>query len=246
MNNEEIIMRESEYFGYVNIYTDTSDRIININDNEIRITAPGFIVTYNSRIIFQLIYIYVDAYTIFGEMKAIDMALDWINYMQSIGNRFKYNIFCDNNPVTIILNKGLIKNETNKSDSPTKILGNIIVDKIKKSNALITIYYVPGHIPVNNGFGFSKHKKKFFEFNSVYHNNLKYVLNDQMIFEAATYNNVIDMTTRNYLFQNMNYIIQDLYNMDLSLILRNKNNPSIWPFQQKYDYNDNFFLPNSF
>ena len=85
------------YDDSINIFTVTSDKKINTSKfGELKLTCPGFVSTYKSRVLFQGADIYVDEYTIFGESKAIEMATNWcINFVNSTNYRGYFNIFSD-------------------------------------------------------------------------------------------------------------------------------------------------------
>ena len=238
----DIIQSNSDYYGYINIYTDASDKILKNNNNkEVRVTSPGFIATYGSRIVNQRNDILLNQYTIFGEIEAIKMALEWILYVRNhFGYIGKYNIFSDSNSVVIMINKKIkeIRESMGKklkqpaySPNTTKDSAYCIAYMIVMYGIDLTIYYVPSHIPIyNNNFkSYNKYKKKFIEFNKTYHSNLERVISDQMIFEAATFNNIIDIVTRNYLIQFIKPIEYDIkYNIPEN-ILFDKNNVLAWP-----------------
>lgn len=228
----------SNYYNSINIYTDTSDkRVKDIKGiDEIKLTCPGFIATYNSKILYQASLILIDEYTIVGEAKAIEMAINWIGYMITRGCRFRFNIFCDNFPVTILINN-VINNFSNtlKEDTVAKIICNNVARSIMLSTNSISVYYVPGHIEVKNNLeSINKYKKKFIEYNSKIHKNLDNVMDSLILFEAATFNNIIDLTTRNFLYQHIDQITEDLKSIpDLEVFIKNKNiNLIAWPFNE--------------
>jgi hypothetical protein len=68
--------------------------------------------------------------------------------------------------------------------------------------------------------------------NKRYHNELsKDIVNQYVVYEMATFNNMVDIMTRNYIFRNKEFIKNDIERAGESIALGgNKEIPIRWPF----------------
>ncbi len=218
------------YEDHINIFTDTSDKTIYTNKGAFKVTCPGFIATYEGRILNSGLEVYVDAETNFGEAKAVELATRWIQYTLSksyVGKQF--NIFSDSltvvaticNYVNLWRNEALkgqlvsLKYTGDRADISWAHVAYMTAYTIFALNYPIFIYYTPGHIPVYKTPFKQKEidhaASKFIGNNNRYHYDIKRNdVENYVVYEMATFNNVIDLITRNYLYSNLAQIQDDI------------------------------------
>lgn len=236
------------YRDCINIFTDTSDCTLTLARGEFKATCCGFASTYQGRMIDSGMEVWLDENTNFGEAKGVELAMGWILFAAARGLRppTAYNIFTDSHTVVAQVNNYLIdwfyKLDLNQK---TELVYNgrqngitcenityNIAYTIFTSGLPIRVFYVPGHIPVwNVPFrGFQQSGKKFNDLNEKYHGPLNSELQTYIILEMASYNNIIDMMTRNYLFRNKFLIQEDLDRAGESVPLGSRKKlPVRWP-----------------
>ena len=242
---EKLLYKQS-----LNIYTDTSEKELIIGKDKIKVQCCGFIVTNRGQFIDCRLEIWIDEPTIFGEARGIAMAYEWLvnNYTKYYYSAFPFNIFTDSSAAQANINNQLIHwfYDLNDADRfyvinsyykyPWKewkdITYNVAKD-ILKTRIPVRIFWVAGHVPIyKQSFmqsDYDKFKSKFNEINSKYHGDLTNdIEDDNIVYEMATFNNMIDLYTRNFLIRNINTIhqqVQDNYDM-----IKKSLNSVSWPF----------------
>lgn len=237
------------YRDCINIFTDTSDRTLKTARGEFKATCCGFAATYQGRMMESGIEVWIDEPTIFGEAKGVELAMGWILFAAARGLRppIAYNIFTDNHAVVAQVNNYLIDwfynlNEQQRCELVYKgrqsgvswenVTYNVAYT-IFTSGLPIRVFYTPGHVPVwNVPFkAFQQNSKKFNDLNERYHGSLMSELQTYVTFEMATFNNVVDLITRNYLFRNLYLIEEDIDRAGNTIHLgADKQLPIRWPF----------------
>lgn len=237
------------YRDCINIFTDTSDKTLKLARGEYKATCCGFVATYQGRMIDSGMEVWIDECTNFGEAKGVELAIGWILFAAARGLRppTAYNVFTDSHTVMAQVNNYLIDwfynlSQTQKTDlvyngrqngiTCENITYNIAYT-IFTSGLPIRVFYTPAHVPVwNVPFrGFQQSNKKFNDLNERYHGPLNAELQTYITFEMATFNNVVDLTTRNYLFRNLYLIQEDLNRAGDSIPLGSARKiPVRWPF----------------
>lgn len=240
------------YQNHFNLFTDTSDRKMQTKQGEIKATCPGFIATYDGKVLGAGTEIYVDADTLFGEAKGIELAVRWIQNMLS--SRWDvsspFNIFSDNLPVVATICNYIntwIHDAIYERKLPCQFNG--YQDKVNWEyvaynvaytiftlNYPIFVYYTPGHVPIYK-LPFTKYDEasdKFRKKNRKYHNELgSDRLDKYVVHEMATFNNMVDIMTRNYLNRNYYAVLNDINEAGERLALGSgKIIPPRWPFIQ--------------
>lgn len=237
------------YRDCINLYTDTSDKQLRTARGEFKATCCGFMATYQGRVMESGLEVWIDEPTIFGEAKGVELALGWVLFAAARGLRppTAYNIFTDNQPVISQVNNYLIDwfynlNERQKMDLVYKGRQNCITWEnvvyniaytIFTSGLPIRVFYTPGHVPVyGTSFrSFDMYKDKFNNINERYHGNLMSEMDSYITYEMGTFNNIVDLMTRNFLFRNVFLIQEDINRVgDLVQLGDEKKIPVRWPF----------------
>ncbi len=237
------------YRDCINIFTDTSDRTLKTARGEFKATCCGFAATYQGRLMESGLEVWIDEQTLFGEAKGVELALGWILFASARGLRppTAYNIFTDSHSVVAQVNNYLIDWFYNLSQNQKTELvykgrqdgitwENIsynIAYTIFTSGLPIRVFYTPGHVPVwNVPFkAFQGTNRKFNDLNERYHGTLIGELQTYITFEMATFNNVVDLMTRNFLFRNLYLIQEDIDRAgDRVPLGYDKKIPVRWPF----------------
>ena len=237
------------YKDCINVFTDTSDRTLQTVRGEFKATCCGFASTYQGRIIDSGLEVWLDESTIFGEAKGVELALGWILFAAARGLRppTAYNIFSDNHAVVAQINNYLIDWFYNLSQNErTELIykgrdyaitwENVcynIAYTIFTCGLPIRVFYTPGHVPTwNVPFkSFKTYREKFTDLNRKYHGDLYTEVETYITFEMGTFNNVVDMITRNFLFRHLYLIEEDIARAGDSVVLGSqKKLPVRWPF----------------
>lgn len=232
----------------INIYTDASSTQITIpqsNNIQINLVSPGFLVYFNDQIIFKNHCILIDETTSVGEMKAIDMAINWCNMIKENYGFNRYNIYTDSESSIFgikssmtehtISNSLKTKSHKKKDIHPGLIrIINNIVETIINNDLNINYIFIPSHsrADLNIKKVISNTKKKLLTKNE----NLKSQLQDWKVYNILVGNTAIDLFTREYLLKYKNDIVTEL--------TLNQNNfkfgvkrvyPLIWAPDNQYD-----------
>ena len=242
------------YDECINIYTDASCKELDTVLGKVSTTCSGFIPTYKGHVLGVGLEVYIDEYAIFGEAKAVQMATQWILNNQS---RYTYhnnrptaiNIFSDNNAVVGKVNSYLAKwlslLERNNGEpvvlrydgdggmTSWNYAAYMAAVDIIYSHLPVRVFYTPGHMNIWNGklTNAESAKNKMVEINTNYHGDISEEIESYIIHEAATFNNVADITTRNYLYRNKYNIEASINALKTTLVLGpHKPCTIVWPF----------------
>ena len=242
------------YNECINIYTDASCKELDTVLGKVSSTCSGFMATYNGYALSMRLEVYIDEYAIFGEAKAVQMATQWILNTQSRytspNNRpTAINIFSDNNAVVGKVNSYIAKwlsllEKSNGRQIELRYDGDggmtswdyaayLAAINIMYSHLPVRVFYTPGHMNIWNGMlkNADSAKNKMIEINSNYHGDISEELEPYVVHEAATFNNVVDITTRNCLYRNKYNIEGSINAVKDSLIIgTHKPYTIVWPF----------------
>ena len=240
------------YNECINIYTDASCKELDTDLGKIQSTCAGFMATYNGYALMIGFEVYIDEYAIFGEAKAIQMATQWVlstqyRYMAPNSRPTAINIFSDNNAVVGKINSYIAKwlnLAANGKQIEPKYNGDggmtswdyiafMAACNILGCNIPVRVFYTPGHLNIWNGGlkNGDSAKSKMVEINSHYHGDIAEEIDPYVIYEAATFNNVVDIMTRNFLYRNKYNIEASINAVQESLIIGpNKPYSLKWPF----------------
>ena len=233
------------YDNCINIFTDASTSAIETNKGKLNLACPGYVVTYRGHMTGDSnLAVYIDEDSLFGEAMGVYMAVQWACCNHSNTTPPVYNIFTDSKTVVCNVYKYLSDwlgnnrpmDELNKiANSPfmipnswRSICYNIALI-IFKNFCPIRVFYTPGHVNLKDRNQIAKKTYTMMEINSCYHpevvlDEFKKVIND-----SSTFNNVIDVYTRNWIFNNRESIIGDINDPNATLILGpNKQFPIRW------------------
>lgn len=243
----------------VNIFTDVSTTMVKPknSDNAIIVNSLGMLVTYNSLIPCQTIRILVDEHNVFGELKAIELAVMWCISHANPNFPYYYNIFTDSQTSVASINGYLSNYFVNKTKSAFNLLKNththkdqyktnfenvskIIAYLIVTQRLPIRIIYTPAHVDLekyNKDKTLIKAINKFKNLNKYFH----FDINQNEMYMILSGNHAIDYLSRAYLLNNLNYIKQDIdrtsYYIQYGI---RRDIPLVWPYSF-YDKED-FFI----
>lgn len=243
----------------VNIFTDTSTSTINLNEQNITINSIGMMVSYGSTIPCQSMKILVDEHNVFGEIKAIELAVMWCITHANPTFPYYYNIFTDSqtsvqaingylssyfknnkpkykeNKIYNLLNTNNIKNGKTNFDNVAKIIAYLLVTQ----RLPIRIIYTPAHIDLekNKDGELRKAISKFIKINT----NFQFSLNTNEMYFILAGNHSIDYLTRGYLLNNLEYIKNDINRTrDFIRYGIKRDIPLVWPYS--FYSQDSFFI----
>lgn len=238
------------YNQTINIFTDAS--CISLKPakyNNVDATSPGFIATYGGRIITTGMEIYLGENSMYGEAKAIEIAVNWCIYAASKGIYVTkgYSIFSDNYSViqymcnTLIQWFDILQRQDEKGLLPRNKMTSLNWEanafnaafSIFTSGLPIRIFHVKGHVNLRP-FSHIKQKDTFLRLNEPYHGNLVDEIDIPILHDQATFNNMVDMMTRNFLINNQQRIESDIDQTEGMIdFSENKIIPIRWPFSIK-------------
>ena len=219
------------YRNAINIYTDTSSKdIIYAKKKTTKIICSGFVPTINCNIVgYVKPKILIGESVNYGEMTAIDMAVDWCIYiMNTYGNTPRaINIFSDSLTSIQILMKNVIKVEKrigNKED-PRNIssdllakynqygrdvdaLAKLIVYKVFINRIPLRVFHIKAHSLTSRGKvkQYKQYLQTFVTNNSAIYTDeyLQSLINDiggyEFAYTNVIFNDIIDNITRTKLF----------------------------------------------
>lgn len=258
-----VFYTELKLMESVNIFTDTSTSQIKVKNKNILINSLGMLVSYGSNIPCQSIKILVDEHNVFGEIKAIELAVMWCITHANPTFPYYYNIFTDsqtsvesingylsnyftNNPslsepgnskskVFSILNSNSIDKKKTNFDNVAKIISYLIIT----NRIPIRIIYTPAHVDLEkNKEGELKRAINKFQINNKY---FHFPINRNEIYLLLSGNHAIDYLTRSYLLNNLEFIQNDVERTsDYIQYGIRRDIPLVWPYSF-YD-RDNFFI----
>lgn len=236
------------YNKTINIFTDAS--CIELRPKKINVvkaTSPGFVGTYAGRILATGLEVYLSEHSMFGEAKAIELAVEWCKVAASRGLFLPegYSILSDNAP-NIQKIYGLLtswfdasnQGKTNDIVRLNKITNAITWDDLVFNAALsiftsglpIRLFYVSAHSNLRP-FSPIKPKEKFLRVNNPMHGDMTNDIDEVILHDFATFNNIVDIMTRNYLTLHKTSIENDIDTyFDTIDISCNKIQPVRWPF----------------
>lgn len=238
------------YRDSINIFCDTSDKEINTVYGKFKTTCAGFIATYQGRIITSGMEVFIDDDTLFGESKAVETSVYWAHVAAShnIIVSDGFSIFSDSSTtVGGICNllfswydrlnaeqrMGLVQSGPKNPGVTWEDNVYNAAYSIFTSGLPIRVLYCPGHVAVyNRPFAYKKQEEKFLRVNERFHGDLSNEIDINILHDMATYNNLVDMMTRNYLFINKDTIEKDVNNFGsvVGLATGNRYFPIRWPF----------------
>lgn len=241
-------MENNSTFFYnqtINIFTDASCLTLKPNRGDVQSTSPGFLATYGGRIIASGLEAYIGENSMYGESKAIEIAIDWCIHAASSGIFVPqgYSIFSDNNPTiqkicnTLISWFNILENKESNGILPREKMSVVSFEanaynaafSIFTSGLPIRLFYVVSHVNLRP-FSHVKQQEKFLRINKPIHGDLSDDLTIAILHEQATFNNMVDIMTRNYLIRNQNQIEQDINYLNSDIDFNNKIVPIRWPF----------------
>lgn len=205
----------------LNIYTDASADTITIpnsGDIKINLVSPGFLVFFGDNMVFKQHCIIIDDTTSVGEMKAIEMAIEWCKYIKNKYEFNKFNIFTDSESSILsirnYMNKYIISDKnfnpnTRKDKHPGLIkLTDNVAYNIVSNDLHINFIFIPSHsrADVNIKAVTSKMKKKILVKNP----NIESRMPNWKVYNMLVGNTAIDIFTRDYLFKYTDDVIKDL------------------------------------
>lgn len=212
----------------LDIFTDTSTTTINTVRGQVQVVCSGFMALFGFVPAHTSLTVYIDEPTVYGEAKGIETAISWAKWFlgrslvrppvrffsDSLSTLQK--ISADYKKYTEDIQKG--RDATEVVDMRNKF-SNYTADiftSIFNSGLEIYMYYAPGHMPIYDREQFARKLKKYQD--KFMHNN-KYLLFAQNhgslcdyngLLYLGTYNNVIDISTRNFLLQYRPFIENDV------------------------------------
>lgn len=235
------------YNQTINIFTDASCRTLkSIKFDKVSATSPGFIATYGGRILATGLEVYLGENSMYGESKAVELAINWCIDAASKGIYVPkgYSIFSDNYPViqqicnTLISWFDILQRQDEKGLIPRSKMTSLNWEANAFNAALtiftsglpIRLFHVKGHINLRP-FSHIKQKDTFVRLNSPYHGDLVDEIDIPILHDQATFNNMVDMMTHNFLIINQQIIEKDLDNTEGMIDLsETKFLPVRWPF----------------
>ena len=235
------------YTNTINVFTDASCLEMKpVKINKVPSTSPGFIATYRGRIITSGMEVYLGENSMYGEAKAVELAVNWCIYAASRGLYVSegFSIFSDNLPVVQYICNTLIgwfEQIDQKTGTPIRPRGKMTTMNweanaynaafsIFTSGLAIRIFYTKSHVKMNP-FSHSEPQKKFVNLNRSLHGDLSDEVNKYIMHDQATFNNLVDLMTRNFLVINKKQIEADIDSADgLIDFSPNKLIPIRWPF----------------
>ena len=234
------------YTQTINVFTDASCLEMKpVTINKVPSTSPGFIATYRGRIITSGMEVYLGENSMYGESKAVEIAVNWCIYAASKGLYVPegFSIFSDNLPVVQYICNTLIGwfEQIEKKDSVIKPRGKMTTINwesnaynaafsIFTSGLAIRLFYTKSHVKMDP-FSHSEPQKKFINLNRSLHGDLSEEVNRVIMHDQATFNNLVDLMTRNFLVLNKQQIETDIDNAkDLIDFGPSKLLPIRWPF----------------
>ena len=233
----------------IDIFTDTSSHTIVKPTGDISIASYGFTALYGFVPINTSINISICETVPSGEAKAIDNAINWLKwYCGKLLTKPVIRIFSDSmtslEALNNILNFYLLKKNGNAEiqlpvDMRSSFNMAISVAALNMINSGFTFqtYYVPGHMDVFNKQKFDSKYKMFIK--KFKNNNRKlqyaYGYSDlayyEFLYYIGIYNNHIDVTTRNYMFQFLPFINNDVEYLYQKNVFTERNGKRIFPKQ---------------
>lgn len=234
------------YTHTINVFCDASCiEIRPMMYQKFNATSPGFIATYRGRILATGMDIYLLENSYYGEAKALDLAVNWCIYAASRGLYVPegFSIFSDSLSGIQAIHKKLIEwfemiekkqklDITNKSRCDVMNSDDIVFNtaySIFTSGLTIRLFYVAGHVPLRP-FNGQKAQEKFLALNEQFHGDLTEEMTIQIAHEQATFNNMVDLMTRNFLVVHKQDIENDIDTREDADILLNKAGAIRWPF----------------
>ena len=235
------------YTKTINVFTDASCLEMRpAKIDKVPSTSPGFIATYKGRIIASGMEIYLGENSMYGEAKAVELAVNWCIYAASKGLYVEegYSIFSDNLPVVQYIYNTLkgwfdqVENKLGLAILPRGKMTTINWEanaynaafSIFASGLAIRLFYTKSHVKLNP-FSLSEPQKKFVNLNRSIHGDLSNEINKAIMHDQATFNNMVDIMTRNFLSLNQEQIENDIDAAEgLIDFSNNKPLPIRWPF----------------
>lgn len=235
------------YNQTINVFTDASCLILKpVKYDQINATSPGFIATYGGRIITTGMEVYLGENSMYGEAKAAEIAINWCIYAASKGIYVPkgYSIFSDNYAViqqicnTLISWFDVLQREDERGLLPRNKMTSLNWEAnafnaaftIFTSGLPIRIFHVKGHVNLRP-FSHIKQKDTFIRLNEPYHGNLVDEIDIPILHDQATFNNMVDMMTRNFLMHNKQRIEDDIDKVEGMIdFSESKLMPVRWPF----------------
>lgn len=230
----------------MNIFTDASCKEITTSKGKFNITCPGFIATFQGRIAGSGLEVYIDESSVFGEAKGVELAVNFARHFSSRYTNFPcINIFTDN---LTVMNRiaDHLKDWFDSTDDQYKMsvvqggLARVVnwehicynsALMIFTSNVPIRVLYTPGHVnifvsppPLKDAVN------KTVKHNVKSHGDLAEEIKAYVAHDSATFNNMVDLMTRNFLFYHRPQIEQDIDNAgDRVCLGEDKFFPVRWP-----------------
>lgn len=212
----------------LDIFTDTSTTAINTVRGQVQVVCSGFMALYGFVPVHTSLSVYIDEPTVYGEAKGIEAAVSWAKWF--LGRslvRPPVRFFSDSLPTLQKIStdyKKYTENIQNGRDCIKNVnmrnkFSNYTSDiftSIFNSGLEIYMYHVSGHMPVYDSqlFGrkFKEYKNKFMHNNRnlLFAREYGNLCNYNGLMYLGTYNNVIDIATRNFLFQYKPFIENDV------------------------------------
>lgn len=240
------------YNKTINVFTDASCKELKpVKLSSVKATAPGFVATYAGRILATGLEVYLSEHSMFGEAKAIELAVEWCKVAASRGLFLPdgYSILSDNAPTIQKIYNLLTSwfNMINKGQSLDVIRQNKVSNAVTwddfafntafnifTSGLPIRLFYVSSHSNLRP-FSPTKPKEKFLRVNNPMHGDLSQDIDEIILHDFATFNNIVDIMTRNYLTLHKSNIENDIDTyLDTIDISTNKLQPVRWPFVSRY------------
>lgn len=234
------------YNQTINVFTDASCIVLKPDKfNKVEATSPGFIATYGGRIITTGMEVYLGENSMYGEAKAIELAVNWCVYAASRGIYVPkgYSIFSDSYSVIQTIYNSLTEwfnmlQREEKGLLPRNKLTSLNWDAnafnaaftIFTSGLPIRVFHVKGHVNMRP-FSHIKQQNTFIRLNEPFHGNLEDEITIPILHDQATFNNMVDMMTRNFLVYNKTKIEKDIDSVEATLDFSEaKLSPIRWPF----------------
>lgn len=207
----------------LNIYTDVSSLVVDIpNSNGIKmnLACAGFLVSFGDQIVFKKHCIIIDDTTSVGEMKAIEMAINWCKYIKNKYGHNTFNIFTDSESSIFSIKYYMTKyiesekqmeekNRRKKDKHPGLIrLADYIAYNTLSNDLNVNFIFIPSHarVDINTQSVISKTKKKILTKND----NIESRMPDWKIYSILVGNTAIDIYTREYLLKYKDEIIKEI------------------------------------
>lgn len=253
-----LFFKELKLMESVNIFTDVSTSPIDLAEKSksISVNSIGMLVSYNSTIPCQSIKILIDEHNVFGEIKAIELAVMWCIAHSNPTFPFYYNIFTDSQTSVQAINGYLSNYYVNQSNFTRKKIYNLLdandnnktnFDNVAKiiaylliTNRLpIRVIYTPAHIDLekNKDGELKRAINKFYSNNKYF----RFSININEMYLILSGNHAIDYLTRAYLLNNLEYIKKDIKKSENYIQYGIKRDiPLVWPYS--FYEQESFFI----